>query len=408
MSALEVDVVVAGGGAAGLFAAATAAARGRRVVLLEKNERPGLKILISGGGRCNVTTTRSGKDLERQYGERRGRFLRHALHTLRPVDVVDHFQALGVPLREEDLEKIFPVSQKARDVLDALIRDCRERGAQLQTSAPVHSIGRAEDRFLVSTPRGEWRAESVVLATGGLSYPKTGATGDGYAFARAFGHTITSTVPALAPLSMQDAWIRELQGIVLHDVEIAALDADGRVVNRRTRPILFTHKGLSGPAPMDLAGDIEERSGGFVRFDFAPARTQEQLEAEWLEAAKSHGKRHAASLLPASLPERVRAALCGLAGCGDATLANFDRAARQRLLRVVKDLRVRCERSLGFDHAEVTRGGVSLDEVDSKTMESRLQKGLFLCGEILDVDGPIGGFNFQAAFGTGRLAGQNA
>ncbi len=408
MSALEVDVVVAGGGAAGLFAAASAAARGRRVALLEKNERPGLKILISGGGRCNVTTTRSGKDLERQYGERRGRFLRHALHTLRPVDVIEHFQGLGVPLREEDLEKIFPVSQKARDVLDALLRDCRDRGAQLVTEAPVQSVRRTEDGFLVSTPRGAWRAESVVLATGGLSYPKTGATGDGYAFARAFGHTITGTVPALAPLSVQEPWVRELQGIVLHDVEIAALDAEGRVVNRRTRPILFTHKGLSGPAPMDLAGDIEERRGGLVRFDFAPSRTQEQLEAEWLEAARLHGKRQAASLLPASLPERVRTALCALAGCGDATLANLDRGARQRLLRVVKDLRVRCERSLGFDHAEVTRGGVSLDEVDPKTMESRLQKGLFLCGEILDVDGPIGGFNFQAAFGTGRLAGRNA
>ena len=408
MTAFEVDVVVAGGGAAGLFAAATAAARGRTVALLEKNERPGLKILISGGGRCNVTTTRSGKDLERQYGERRGRFLRHALHSLRPVDVIDHFQALGVPLHEEDLEKIFPVSRKARDVLEALLRDCRAKGARLCVNEPVRGIGRAGERFAVSTSRGEWIAHSVVLATGGLSYPKTGATGDGYAFARAFGHTVTGTVPALAPLSVDEPWIRELQGIVLQDVEIAALDGDGRVVNRRTRPILFTHKGLSGPAPMDLAGDIEERHGGFVRLDFAPTKTPEQLEAEWLEAARYHGKRNAASLLPASLPERVRSALCAIAGCADTTLANLDRGARQRLLRAVKDLRIRCARSLGFDHAEVTRGGIALDEVDPKTMESRLQKGLFLCGEILDVDGPIGGFNFQAAFGTGRLAGQNA
>jgi predicted Rossmann fold flavoprotein len=408
MAPQSFDVVVAGAGAAGLLAAATAAARGRRTLLLEKNLRPGLKILISGGGRCNVTTTRSGQDLEDQYGQRRGRFLRHALRTLPPAAVRALFEQLGVPLQEEDLEKLFPVSQQARDVLDALLRYARDQGAELRAQAPLLAVRADGDAFAVTTPGAALRAQSVVLATGGRSYPKTGATGDGYAIAAAFGHTITRTVPALAPLWIEDAWLRELQGIVLQDVELSSLDAQGRVLCRRTRPILFTHKGLSGPAPMDLAGDVEEHAGAAVRFDFAPGRTAEQIEAEWLLAGRSQGRAHAESLLPAHLQARVQTALCQLAGCAEQPLATLARDARRRLLALVKDLRVPVPKSLGFDHAEVTRGGVALDEIDPKTMQSKLQPGLFVCGELLDVDGPIGGFNFQAAFATGRLAGLHA
>lgn len=403
-------MLVVGGGAAGMMAAIQAADRGRRTVLLEKNSRPGLKILISGGGRCNLTTTRQGKDLEVQYGKRRGRFLRHALRSFPPTALRAFIEAAGVPLREEDLEKLFPVSQKAKDVVDALLRKCADVGVEIVREAPAAAVGKSGARFVVSTPKGDFSAESVVLATGGLSYPRTGATGDGYAWCRSFGHTVTETFPALAPLRVEEAWVHGLQGIVLDGVDIACVGADGKETLRRRRPILFTHKGLSGPAPMDLAGDVEEQRGAaFARFDFAPETHREQLEQGWLATARAHGARRVDALLPRTLPERARAALVAASGVlPDTTLAALPKAARRSLLEVVKGLRVPVPKSLGYGAAEVTRGGVALDEVDAKTMESKLQPGLFLCGELLDIDGPIGGFNFQAAFATGRLAGLRA
>jgi predicted Rossmann fold flavoprotein len=405
---MTVDVLVLGGGAAGLMAAIHAARRGRRTVLLEKQKQPGLKILISGGGRCNLTTTRAGQDLENQYGARRGRFLRHALRAFPPTALRGFVETHGLPLREEDLEKLFPVSQKARDVVDLLVDQVAAAGATLVTGQAVRQVSRDGAEWVASTDDRTWRASSVVLATGGLSYPKTGATGDGYAFCRAQGHTITATFPALAPLWLDATWVRSLQGIVLDGVDLSVVGPDGRALGTRRRPILFTHKGLSGPAPMDLAGDVEElRGAARVRFDFAPGERAEDLDAHWLATIAAHGTRRVEALLPPQLPERVRAALVECAGCAG-TLANLSRDARRRLLAVTKQLAVPVPRSLGYDHAEVTRGGVALDEVDPRTMQSRLAPGLFVCGELLDVDGPIGGFNFQAAFATGRLAGLHA
>ncbi|MFN6146095.1 MAG: NAD(P)/FAD-dependent oxidoreductase [Planctomycetota bacterium] len=404
-----VDVVVVGAGAAGLMAAIQAGRRGRRTLLLEKQQRPGLKILISGGGRCNLTTTRAGADLEAQYGAARGRFLRHALRAFPPTALRAFIEQAGVPLQEEDLDKLFPVSQKARDVVDALLREVAQSGAQLALGTPVRDVvAHPHGGFTVRTDRGAVQAASVVLATGGLSYPKTGATGDGYPWCRALGHTVTATWPALAPLAVAEPWVRELQGIVLHGVALTSLDAARQPVTTRVRPILFTHKGLSGPAPMDLAGDVEQAQGAAaVRFDFAPDRREDALEAEWMALAAEHGGRRASSVLPAALPERVRAALCAQAG-GDVPLANWPRPQRRALVAATKGLVVPVGRSLGYDHAEVTRGGVALAEIDARTMQSKVRPGLFVCGELLDVDGPIGGFNFQAAFATGRLAGLHA
>lgn len=392
------------------MASKIAAERGRRTLLLEKNARPGLKILISGGGRCNLTTTKAGRDLEQQYGTRRGRFLRHALRQFQPTALCAMFEAAGVRLREEDLDKIFPVSQRASAVLDALVAMTRAAGADLRLSTPVQDVAvRPEGGFEIAIEGAVIRASAVVLATGGLSYPKTGATGDGYPWLRAVGHTVTATFPALAPLVVPVEWVRALQGIVLDGVDLSSI-VDGRAVTTRRRPVLFTHHGLSGPAPMDLAGDIEEAGGGAVRFDLMPGSgSTDELERDWLAQCRAHGGRRVESLLGTALPERVRGSLVALAGIArDCTLANLGKTERRRLLGSLRDLRVEVPKSRGYAHAEVTRGGLALDEVDPRTCESRRVPGMFVCGELLDVDGPIGGFNFQAAFATGRLAGLHA
>lgn len=394
-----------GAGPAGLFAARVAAERGRRVVLLEKNRRPGLKILISGGGRCNLTTTRTGADLEAQYGGRRGRFLRHALRAFPPAALVATFIEEGVGLHVEDLEKVFPDSQKAADVANALVAMTRRAGVDLRCGAPMLDVVRTADGFSVSTPAGVVAARRLVLAPGGRSYPKTGATGDGYRVCAELGHRIVPTVPALAPLAIDREWVHALQGIVLPAPITRLRDRAGRVLVERRRPVLFTHRGLSGPAPMDVSGYVEECGGGcWLELDLAPETDANGLEAALLQSARRDGRALPWSALPGTLPERLRRALMELAGA-EGTLAELPRPARQRLVAATKHLQLPVDRSLGFAHAEVTRGGVALDEVDARTMASKLVPGLFVCGELLDVDGPIGGFNFQAAFATGRLAG---
>lgn len=399
------DVVVVGGGAAGLMAATVASRRGRRVVLLEKNRQPGLKILISGGGRCNLTTTRSGADLEAQYGGQRARFLRHALRAFPPHALCAYFESLGVALREEDLEKVFPVSGRAAEIRDALVADLAQAGAALRTEAAMLGVERDGAGFAVTTLGGVLRAEQVVLATGGLSYPKTGATGDGYAVARAFGHGLVPTVPALAPLALDAPWLHALQGLVL-DANLNLFDRAGKLLVARRRPTLITHRGLSGPGPMDVSGFVEEVGGGCeLRLDLAPDLRPEVVERTLLDGARAAPRRLVHHSLPAVVPERLRIALCARHGAADTTAAELTRETRKALVRDIKALSLPVERSLGFAHAEVTRGGVPLDEVDARTMASRLCPGLLLCGEILDIDGPIGGFNFQAAFATGRLAG---
>jgi predicted Rossmann fold flavoprotein len=387
------DVVILGAGAAGLWAAGTAAARGRNVLLLEKNARVGVKILASGGTHCNVTTTLEGTALRDAFGREGGRFLAASLRRLGPHDVRQALDALGVPTEEGEFEKVWPKSRRASDVAAALLRRAQEAGAVVRTDASVLEIARG---FLVRTRRGDVRAQEVLVTVGGRSYPKAGTTGDGYAWLEALGHTIVRPIPALVPLVVDLPWVRALSGITVQGARVWA-ERDRKVLADRRRPLLFTHTGLSGPGAMDVSRWFE-LGPAELHVDFLPDVPEDELRNAIASAKR------VARVLP--LPARLADGLCESEGVrGDQAGAETRKAHRHALVQAVKRWSPRVQGTRGFDHAEVTAGGVALPEIDPATMESRILKGLFVAGEILDVDGPIGGFNFQSAFATGHAAG---
>lgn len=404
------DALVLGAGAAGLWAAGTAARRGRRVLVLEKNPRVGVKVLASGGGACNLTTTLGPREAARWFRREGGRFLAPAFRALSPAAVREAFAGLGVPTEvEEALEKVWPASRRAHDVAAALLRRAREAGACVRTSTPVTDLRHEAGAWQVLTPHGPVRAPHVLVAVGGRSYARTGTTGDGYAWLAAAGHTITPLAPALVPLVVELGWVRELAGIALEAV-VQVLDGAGRVLLERRRPLLFTHTGLSGPAAMDASRwfALPAPAGGPPRLlvDLLPGVAHEAVR-ERLERALARGGALWAAL-PEALPARLRRALCQVAGAeADLAAAGASREVRHALVQALKRLELPVAGTRGWDHAEVTAGGVALAEVDPGSMASRKAPGLFLAGEVLDLDGPIGGFSFQAAFATGELAGRH-
>src|SRR5262245_41781512 len=415
------EVVVVGAGAAGLLAATRAAERGRRTLLLDKNKRPGVKILMSGGTRCNLTQSTDERGIVEAFGKQ-GKFLHSALAALRPHDLVQLIEAEGVPTKTEATGKIFPVSDKAADVLAALVRRLDRSGCVLATNEAVTSIDRGDAGFRIQTNQRLLTAEALAITTGGCSYPGCGTTGDGYGWAATFGHTIVPPQPALVPLETNLTWVRDLKGITVPDVAVMVVkrrhDTAEQSGARAARPLasrrgsfLFTHFGLSGPAILDVSGavtgDPDPRTLDLV-CDFLPAQNDAEFDDNLRQRAGAEGKKPLSAILPNALPRRLVEALLVLAEIPrDVRCAELGRAHRSRLVQIVKHCTIPISGALGFKKAEVTAGGVSLAEVDSRSMQSRLVPRLYLAGEILDLDGPIGGYNFQAAFSTGWLAGSH-
>jgi predicted Rossmann fold flavoprotein len=409
-------VVVVGGGAAGLLAAIRAAERGRRVLLLEKNRRPGVKILMSGGTRCNITQATDRPGIIAAFG-RPGRFLHSALRSLGPQELVALIEAEGVATKIEATGKIFPVSDRAADVLDALLRRLARSGATLATAEAVREVLPQEGHFRVRTTNRELLAESLIVTTGGQSYPMSGTCGDGYGWARQLGHTIVPLRPALTPVTTADPWIPPLQGITIPDVRVRAVEpASGpgaaNPLDERRGSFLFAHFGLSGPAVLDISRVISGHPAPQslqLECDFLPDLHESAFREALAAAGHREGKRSLSSWLADRLPRRLVEAL--LAHCGvppEQRFAELSQTQRRRIIASVKQQPIRVQGTRGFKKAEVTAGGVDLHEVDSRTMQSRLHPGLYFAGEILDLDGPIGGYNFQAAFSTGWLAGDHA
>jgi predicted Rossmann fold flavoprotein len=391
------DVAVVGAGAAGLMAAIFAGRGEARVVAVDSAKRIGAKILISGGGRCNVTHDVVGAD------DFNGN--RHAVaKVLRTFDAgacVDFFNELGVRLKREETGKLFPVTDRAQTVIDALLLAAAQAGVNVLTDQRVTSIDRVtEDApFFVN---GSIEARRVILATGGRSVPKTGSDGFGYTLAQRLGHTVTPTFPALVPLVLPHGhWLTGLSGTSV-EAELIVKSPTGRVLHRETGSMLFTHFGLSGPVVLDISRHWIASQPAVLVANLLPGETFESLQSLLVAHARANPHATVASFLRRRLPERMAEAI------GTTELGRLTKEERRRVIRNVLELPLPIVHDRGFDYAEVTAGGVPLTEIDLSTMESRLCPSLYLCGEILDMDGKIGGYNFQWAWASGRLAGQSA
>jgi predicted Rossmann fold flavoprotein len=404
------EVLVIGAGAAGLLAAIRAAERGRRVLVLEKNRKPGVKILMSGGTRCNLTHATDNRGIVEAFGNQ-GKFLHSALAALSVADTIALFEAEGVPTKVEETGKIFPVSNRAADVLDALLRRLHRAGATLALGEPVRDLAASDEAMTVVTASRTLRAASVILTTGGQSYPGSGTTGDGYRWAEALGHGLTPRRPALVPITTSAPWVAPLRGLTLPDVAVRVCHAECVLASRRGS-LLFAHFGLSGPVILDLSRVVSGAANPRelrLAIDLLPERSDADLDDFLRRESLASGKKQLAVILADLLPRRLADIVLGLAGLAvDRKAAALARLDRQRLVAALKRLDVAISGTLGFEKAEVTAGGIDLAEIDSRTMRSKRVPRLFVAGEILDLDGPIGGYNFQAAFSTGWLAGSSA
>ena len=418
------DIAIVGAGAAGL---ATGIFTRRRnpslsVVLVDSAARPGAKILVSGGSRCNVTNVAV---RERDFNGGNPAIIRRILKAFPPAEVVAWFASLGVPVHEEAHGKLFPDSNRSRDVVNALLDECGASGVVLQTATRVERItpvldltdpgslspdpGLTRSRFTLNTTGGPIRTRTVVMATGGLSLPKTGSDGRGLSIAESLGHTIVRTTPALVPLVTADgARFHESLTGISQEAELV-LWVDGSIAQRLRGSLLWTHFGLSGPLVLDMSrhwlrARLAERETRLT-INLVGGKRFESVEQEWTDGTAARPRVSVHGLLADMMPAAVAAAILGQLGLDPAIqVANLPRADRRRLTHAVAEWPVDVTDSRGYSYAEATAGGVALDEIDPATMASKRCPGLFLVGEMLDVDGRIGGFNFQWAWSSARVA----
>lgn len=408
------DILIIGAGAAGMMAAAFAArgaAPGGSVAVMDGAKRIGAKILVSGGGRCNVTHD---VVLPEDYAGSKRNQIAKVLRTFSVDQTVAFFAELGVELKREDTGKLFPTTDQAMTVLNALWDGVGQAGAKVLADHRVSAVRRDDQGFTVATSQGEFQAKRVILATGGKSLPKTGSDGLGYEFVRSLGHTVTQTTPALVPLVLEkDHWLTKLSGLAL-DVELAVVAGSGKVLKRQAGAMLLTHFGLSGPAAMDISrhwiAAHDSDPGAELRVNLLPGRSFEQVDEYLQGLTQSRGKAGLVGVIGEDLPKRLaEAVVVHGAGIDAATpMARLGKPQRRALAHTLTGLVLPVVRDRGYLFAEVTAGGVPLSELDLSTMQSRVCPGLYLCGEILDVDGRIGGYNFQWAWCSGRLAGTSA
>lgn len=406
------QVIIIGGGAAGAMAGVTAAEHGARVLLLEKNEKLGKKLYITGKGRCNLTNACDLEDLRKKIVTN-PRFLYSALYSFTNEDTIRFFEESGMPVKIERGDRVFPVSDKSSDVIHALTKRLKKAGVTVRFHAEVNRICTKEGRVTgVQLRTGEMiSCDACVVATGGLSYASTGSTGDGYTFAKLCGHTVTECYPSLVGLKITESFVKELEGLSLKNVRLRAMQGKKELYNDMGE-LLFTANGVSGPLVLSASAVMADRlSAGEIvlSLDLKPALSKEELDARILRDFDEAKNRQFGNVLDKLLPQRLIRVIISMCGIPAEKQVNaITKQERGRLTDVLKGMELHVKGTGGFNEAVITRGGVSVREVNPSTMESKLTEGLFFAGEVLDVDALTGGYNLQIAWSTGYLAGRSA
>ncbi len=403
-------VIVIGGGAAGMMAAIQAAKVGASVLLLEKTNRLGRKLSITGKGRCNITNAADIQEIIKNIPGN-GKFLNSVLRAFNSTDVINFFESIGVKTKVERGNRVFPESDKAADVVNALIAQMQTLGVEIRTSARVTDILTKAERVIgVEVGDKIESADSVILAVGGASYPATGSTGDGFKMAENLGHTVTKILPALVPLETEESFVKDLQGLSLRNVRVTLL-ADNKKITEEFGEMLFTHFGVSGPIVLTLSRKaaflLDEGKFVELSINLKPALTPEQLSARVLRDFEKYKRKSIKNALIDLLPSSLIPIVLDLAYIDEEKhIDTVTQAERRRLIETLRGFRLTITKTRPIDEAIVTAGGISTKEINPKTMESKLIQGLFFAGEVIDIDGFTGGFNLQAAFSMGNAAGR--
>jgi len=406
---METKVCIIGAGPAGLMSAIFAAKAGAQTVVIEKNSAAGRKLILTGGGRCNLTHTGSIEDFVHAYGKM-GRFLRHSLYEFSPDATRAFFDEIGIATVADDQSCVFPISERAGDVRDALLNKCRELGVTFIYSRGVEGIEKRGNEFAVSTGKDVLAAQKVIIATGGKSYPATGSTGDGYKLAKSLGHTIIEQRAALVPLEADEQWCYELAGTSLDYVKISTV-VEGKKVCV-TGPLVFTQDGIGGPAVLDLswylADFLPAEKPIAITIDIIPTMNESQLDEYLLGQLSQYSKKIIVNVLFDLVPKKIAGCLCRLAGVAETTGNQLKKEQRKKIIQLLKKLPMSIKAARPIDEATITRGGVATNEIDPKTMQSKICPGLYFAGEVIDADGPCGGYNLQICWSTAALAGRKA
>ncbi len=404
-------VIVVGGGAAGLFCAGIAAQNGAQVLLFEKNEKTGRKLLITGKGRCNITNFCDNEEFISNIPTN-PRFMYSAINAFSTYDTVAFFEEIGVPIKVERGNRVFPVSDKAMDVCDALRNFVLSNGVKIITENVKGLIKKDNEVVGVKTQNDSYFADSVVVATGGKSYPRTGSTGDGYSFAKSVGHKVITPTPSLVPLVSDNPYCKELQGLSLKNVSIKVTDnKNGALVYTDFGEMLFTHFGLSGPMILSASAHMRDMSKDryTVHIDFKPALDEETLDNRLLKDFSKFINKDICNSLFELIPKSFIPVLLDICEIDPRTKCNSITAKqRKAMVSNLKDFKVNIKDFRPIDEAIITCGGVCVNEIDPKTMKSKIAENLYFAGEVIDVDAYTGGFNLQIAFSTAYLAGVNA